>query len=69
MYKGDFPESLSQAMLVGRNVSREIGRIHHQKCDDSVCSELFLSKEQNSYDVSAYFVAPLLRAAPHNNIT
>ena len=25
---GDFPESLSQAMLVGCNVSREIGRMH-----------------------------------------
>ena len=26
---GDFPESLSQAMLVGCNVSREIGRMLH----------------------------------------
>ena len=26
MSRGDFPESLRQAMLVGRNVGREIGR-------------------------------------------
>ena len=28
MSMGDFPDDLSQAMLVGCNVSREIGRIH-----------------------------------------